>query len=246
MARFVEMDSRNQGDEDETYLSPEIEIIPEERERFEKMGAAFGQQLIDEYRASGKDPYEYSLVATNPYHPYFSPGWTPNLMEGWRWPTLDQPFRDKLVGSASALVDIVGTSFGTYAISDRVIDIIESIEPKTHQYLQYELIQPDGSVHPQKRRLLNICTRTEALDYERSNVIALRDMPSFFHDRTRDTLLIFRKSVVENRAFWYEYRYRGTKGQFLVSDRLWEALTSAGCSGWKPQSLYGCYHFEEL
>lgn len=59
MAWFVEMDSRNRNEEDETYLSPEIEIIPEEQERFEIIGTAFAQKLIDDYRATGKNPYEY-------------------------------------------------------------------------------------------------------------------------------------------------------------------------------------------
>jgi hypothetical protein len=245
MAWFVCMDSRNRGGEDETYLSPEIEIIPEEQERYETMGKAFAQKLIDDYRAAGKNPYEYALIASDPFHPYFSPYVLAPMREGWRWPTLDRPLRDKLKSKEGKLVDIIGSSFNTYAVSQRVIDIIESIEQGVHQYLPYELIQKDGSVHPDQRWLLNVCTRTETLDYERSNVIALRDAPYFYGDRTKDHYLVVRKSAIEGRALWYEHRYFESNGQFLLSDRFWDALNKAGCAGWRPDYSARGQHIEE-
>ena len=234
MAWFVMMDSRNRGDEDETYLSPEIEIIPEEQERYERIGKAYLQKLIDDYRAAGKNPYEYPVVSTDPWFPYFMPSPVAPPMEGWRWPMPDQPFRNRLKSREGRIVDIIGTSFETYAISQRVIDIIESIEPGVHQYLPYELIQKDGSVHPDQRWLLNCCTRIESLDYERSNVIATKDMERFFHDRNTGHHLVVRKSVVEGRALWYDFRYENSQGNFMVSDRFWDALNAAGCAGWQP------------
>jgi hypothetical protein len=246
MAWFVAMDSRNRNDEDETYLSPEIEVIPEEQERYETMGKAFAQKLIDDYRAAGKNPYEYALIANDPFHPYFSPHVVAPLMQGWRWPMPDQPFRNRLKHREGKIVDIIDTSYNTYAISQRVIDIIESIEPDVHQYLPYELIQKDGSVHPDKRWLLNVCTRIETLDYERSNVIALRDREYFLDDRTSDHHLVVRKSAVEGRALWFEYRYRGSQGQFLLSDRFWNALNAARCAGWCPASFALGNHIEEV
>ena len=246
MAWFVKADSRNRGDEDETYLSPEIEIIPEDQQRYETMGKAFAQKLIDDYRAAGKEPYDYSLIARDPYHPYFSPFPLPCMMQGWRWPAPDQPFRNRLKRREGRIVDIVDTSFETYAVSQRVIDIIESIEPGVHQYLPYELICKDGSVHPDRRWLLNICTRAETLDYERSNVTALRDRPHFYADRTNNHHLVVRTEAVAGRALWYEYRYRGTHGQFLLSDRFWNALNEAGCAGWQPDSFARGVHIEEL
>jgi hypothetical protein len=246
MAWFVRMDSRDRGDEDETYLSPEIEIIPEEQERYEKMGKAFAQKLIDDYRAAGKDPYEYAMIASDPFHPYWSPAPFAPPMEGWRWPIPDKLFRNLLKKREGKLVDIIDTSFRTYAISQRVIDIIESIEPGVHQYLPYALIQRDGSVHPDQRWLLNVCTRAETLDYERSNVIALRDREYFLDDRTNDRHLVVRRSAVEGRALRYEYRYRGTQGQFLLSDRFWNALNEFGCAGWRTDYGLRGRHIEEL
>jgi len=70
---------------------------------------------------------------------------------------------DQLKEKQGDLVDIVGTSFATYAISQRVIGIIEAIEPNVHQYLAYQMLQPDGSVHPDQRWMLNVCTRADVV-----------------------------------------------------------------------------------
>lgn len=235
MAWFVMMDSRNRGDEDETYLSPEIEIIPEEQERYRTIGTAVAEDRFRAWRAKGKNPYEVALIGEAPDHPYFSPFTLAPMREGWRWPKLDEPLRDRLKGKEGKLVDIIGSSFNTFAISQRVIDVIESIEPGVHQYLPYELIQKDGSVHPDKRWLLNVCTRLDTLDYERSNVIALKNKPYFYHDRNTGHHLVVRKVAIEDRALWFEYRYRDADGQFLLSDRFWDALNAAGCTGWRPE-----------
>jgi hypothetical protein len=52
--------------------------------------------------------------------------------------------------------------------------------------------------------------------------------------------------VVEGRALWYEYRYVGTQGQFLLSDRFWNALNEAGCTGWRPANGARGRHMEEV
>ena len=246
MAWFVTMDSRNRSDENETYLSPEIEVIPEEQQRFEHVGEGFANQIFADCRAAGKDPYDHSLVLTEPFFPYWSPFLFPPPMEGWRWPVPDHPFRDRLKRREGRLVDIIGTSFRTYAVSQRVIDIIESIEPGVHQYLPYDLICKDGSVHPDRRWLLNVCTRIQALDLSLSNVIALKSLLYYFDDKAGNQHLVVKKSAVEGRALWFEYRYWSTAGQFLLTDRFWNALQEAGCAGWRPDSGQRGAHIEEI
>lgn len=239
MAWFVTMDSRNRGDEDETYLSPEIEIIPEEQERYETLGKGAALAIRQEYYDQGNNLYDYSLITINPYHPYFDPFPLPCMMEGWKWPIPDRPFRNKLKRKEGRLVDIIGTSFETFAVSQKVIDIIELIEPGVHQYLPYELIQRDGSVHPDTRWLLNVCTRAETIDYERSNVIPMRDHPHWIMDRSNDHHLVLRKEAVAGRALWYEYRYYSRPGvgaPFLVSDRFWDAFKPSKSVGLRPQN----------
>ncbi len=248
MAWYVTLDSRNRGDEDETLLSPEVEEIPEEQERFLALGKECSRKLFGDYKAAGKNPYDLSLMLDDPYHPYIMPYPHPPLMKGWKWPIPDQPFRDRLKHKEGRLVDIIDTTFETVAISQKVIDIIESIEPGVHQYLPYELICKDGSVHPNQRWMLNVCARAETLDYKRSNVIPIRDHPHWISDRTNDRYLVVRKEAVVGRAMWFEYRYRkmGSGMPFMLSDRFWDALNAAGCAGWRPQSGDYGQHIEEL
>lgn len=95
----------------------------------------------------------------------------PRLDEGWRFPAFDVPFHNQLKHTKGDIVDIVSTSFGAYAVSQKVVDIIESIEPRVNQIIPYGMLNPDGSIHPATRWLLNVCTRAEVVDGEISNVV---------------------------------------------------------------------------
>lgn len=249
MAWYVTMDSRSRGEENETYLSPEVESIPAERARYEALGKNAALQIRQRYYDSGKNLYDLSQMITNPYHPYFEPYPLPCLMEGWRWPKFDEPLRNKLkYECGNGLVDIIGTTFETFAISEKVIELIEGIEPGIHQYLPFELICRDGSVHPDKRWLLNVSARAETLDYEHSNVIPMRDHPHWIVDRTNEHRLVVRREAVDGRAMWYEYRYRklGSGSPFMLSDEFWSAINAAGCAGWRPQGGGFGQHILEL
>jgi|GEM_PF-3046637 len=246
MAWFLMMDSRNRGDEDETYLSPEIEEIPEERARFEAMGKALGQQLSMASRSLGRSTFDTTWMIENPWHPLWDPWRYPPLMQGWRWPKPDTPFRARLKKPQKNIVDVISSGFDGYAISQRAIDIIEAIEPGVHQYLPFELINPDGSVHPEPRWLLNVCTRAFTLDIARSNVIVHNQLPGIYVHTSNDIKLVVHKEKVAGRALWYEYRYQGAQGNFLMSDACWSAFQAAGISGLRPDYFDRGKHIEEL
>lgn len=246
MAIFVEGETLNRGSEHERAVSPTIVQIPEEQERYERLGREFANSICTAYKAAGKNIYDYHLMIGDPYHPHFSPFPLPPMMHGWRWPMLKEPFRNKLKRQQGSIVDIVDTSFETYAVSQKVIDIIESIEPGVHQYLPYELIQPDGSAHPDKRWLLNICTRAETIDYARSAVVPQRGAEFFYIETGKRLKLTLRAEAVQGRALWYEYRLCVPGNNFFVSDRLWEALQAAGCRGWRPNYVGNDGPFPEL
>ena len=115
-----------------------------------------------------------------------------------------------------------------------------------HQYLPLELLQPDGSVHPDRRWLLNVCTRAEVIDVERSNVQwMVPPMEYLFTDAPGERRLVVRAEEASRRAIWFEWRY--FKGGFgnLVSDALWDALQTAGVRGWQPHFAYP-HHIEEI
>lgn len=246
MAWFLMMDSRNRGDEDETYLSPEIDQIPEEFARFEAMGKRLGRELYDAVDAPGVNVFDTTHMIENPWHPDWHPWEYPPPMQGWRWPMPDAPFCAKLKKAQKNIVDVIDSSFGCFAISQRAIDIIEAIEPGVHQYLPFELINPDGSVHPEPRWLLNVCTRAFTLDVARSNIIPRNNRPGVFVHTSNDIVLVVHKEKVAGRALWYEYRYQSAGYQFLMSDACWSAFQSAGISGLRPDYGDRGKHIEEL
>lgn len=212
--------------------TPEVDRIAAEHERFHATGAELARDIEARYMAGPRD-------RNSPDYPWFGSSDVPQLLDGWRWPIPDRPFADQLKKQQTDLIDIVGTSFGTYAISQRVIDMIEAIEPKVHQYLPYVMLQPDGSVHPEPRWMLNVCTRAEAVDTERSNIQWLHP-PSdrWFSDSTGERRLVVKAEEARRRAIWFEWRYhKGGSGTF-VSDAFWNALQDAGVRGWEQPSDY--------
>ncbi|MEO8373954.1 MAG: DUF1629 domain-containing protein [Sphingomonas bacterium] len=231
MAWFFTMECTGENPNADNYLSPDIAIIPEEHARFEAMGKALGEEIEARYMAGPRD-------RDTPAYPRFNgPKSTPELDRGWRWPMPDEPFRDQLVTTQYELVDIIGSSFGAYAISQRVIDLIEAIEPGVHQYLPYEMLQPDSSVHPAKRWLLNVCTRAEVVDVERSFVVRL-PVTNWFADKAGgEPKIVVRAAEASRRAIWCEWRYNWAD-RTLISGRLADALKAADIHGWQ----FGTYH----
>ena len=225
--------------EHEVRYAPKVKTIPSERERLDALGKSLAQALFER---SGAE----RLPMNSPEFPWWGSGEFPNTMKGWRWPMPDAPFRTSLARVEGPLVDIVSSCFGAWGISERVIDMIEAIEPGVHQYLPLELLQPDGTVHPDRRWLLNVCTRAEVIDVERSNVMWLEPpMEYLFADASVDRRLVVKAEEASRRAIWFEWRYfQGGFGN-LVSDALWNALQDAGVHGWAPHVDYP-RHIEEL
>jgi hypothetical protein len=221
-----------------TYYSPEMKEIPEEQARFDALGKTLAQDIETKWMAGDRN-------RNSPDYPFFPITGYPRPLEGYRWPMPDEPFRAQLVKQEEHIIDIIGSTFGCYALSQKVIDMIEAIEPGVHQFLPYELLNPDGSAHPAKRWLLNVCTRVEVIDRERSNVQWMA-APSdrWFYDAPGKAYLVARADEASKRALWHEWRYHGLEKTF-VTDRLWDALKAAGIRGWQPSYSYH-HHIEEV
>lgn len=229
-----EYKERDQG----SYYAPKIKTIPRELERFESLGRSLAQALFA--RAEAEE-----LGMGSPDYPWWDVGEFPCLMSGWRWQMPDEPFRISLARDEGPLVDIINGGFGAWAISQRVIDMIEALEPKVHQYLPLELLQPDGSVHPDRRWLLNICSRADVVDVERSNTQWMAPpMSHKFMDAPGERRLVVRCEEASRRALWSEWRYHGAQREF-ASDALWTLLREAGVRGWQPHFAYP-HHIEEV
>jgi hypothetical protein len=234
MAWFVS--SEYKDSELGTYWSPDVARIESEQERFKALGLTLAQEIEAKYMAGPRDRQRVD-------YPSFGVFDYPRLEIGWRWPIPDRPFQDQLMRHEDEIIDIVCSFFG-WAISQRVIDIIEAIEPGVHQYLPFELLNPDGSVHPAKRWLLNVCTRAECIDTEKSNIRWLAAPTNhWFSDQFKGSHLVVKAEEARKRAVLHEWRFNKSKGP-LISDALWNAIQSAGLRGW--QSAWGTEHIEEL
>jgi hypothetical protein len=220
-----------------TYWAPTKTRIESEERRFEALGKTLADEIEAQYMAGPRDRQTVD-------YPWFGGTYDyPPLLQGWRWPMPDRPFQDQLVYDEGEIIDIV-PAFGSWAISQRVIDIIEAIEPDVHQYLPYEMLNPDGRVHPAKRWLLNVCTRAEVVDRDKSNVMWMAAPSDHrFYDASNDQHLVLKKEETHKRAIWCEWRYNRFATPF-ISDALWNAVKSVGLKGWMP--AYTTKHMEEL
>lgn len=241
MAWFVQSEYK---DWDEgTYWSPAIVPIAGEHARFDEVASKLTQELNDKYMAGdrNRDSASYPELVYNKG--------LPRLYDGWRFPRFDAVLYDRLKHQEDEIVDIISTSFGAHAISQRVIDIIESIEPGVHQFIAYGMLNPDGSIHPAKRWLPNICTRAEVVNVEKSNVVWTDHGGGRrkFADITaggRQPHIVVNADEASRRAIWSEWRYHSGR-TFLVSDRFWNAVQTEGVKGWGPDPAYPD-HVEEI
>lgn len=217
-----------------TYWTPRLASIESEQQRFKAMGQRFADAIEAEYMAGPRD-------RDTPGYPDFGSSDVAPLLDGWRWPVPEEPFRAQLVKHEGELVDITESTFGSWAVSRKVIDLIEAIEPGVHQYLPFELVQPDGSVHPDRRWLLNVCTRAEVIDTERSNVAWLSGMGTrrIFSDGPGRPRLIARAAEASKLSLWFEWRYMGAGPATFASDRLWDMLRTSNILGWGAHHNYG-------
>jgi hypothetical protein len=233
MAWFVQAQYKDRGEG--TYWSPGIERIESDHARFDEAAKSLAREIEGRWLVKGRnrDSVDY---------PEFSTTDVPRLIDGWKFPTFDLPLRDRLKNVEIEIVDIVSTSFGAYAVSQKVIDIIEGIEPGIHQFIPYEMLNPDGSCNPTKRRLLNICTRAEVVEVEKSNVVWMDHGGGRrkFGDLTAGGLqpkIIVNADEASHRAIWCEWRYHSGRN-FIVSDRFWNELQGEGIKGWGPHPSY--------
>lgn len=236
MAWFLTTEYKNRETGED--WAPALVAMPAEVERFRAIRVQLGKDIEARCMAGSADP-------TSVDYPWFGPSELPSLLEGWRFPMPDRPFTARLKERQGSLVDIINSGLGTWAISRRVIDMIEAIEPGVHQYLPFQLLQPDGSVHGDQRWMLNVCARAEVVDVEKSNVQWMAPPLNFrFMNAPGERRLIVKAAEAAKRAFWYEWRYHNAQGTF-TSDALWAALQSAGVRGWEPHFAFP-HHIEEV
>lgn len=171
----------------------------------------------------------------------------------------DDPFRLPLYQRQDFLPAIF--SFGNIIfLNAQARDIQETIEPNVHQYIPIQILNKSGGPEFEPYWVLNICTRIVATNIEESNisvkeVVDLTDfeggykrrytmffgkqIPNLTPLKDKHMKLKFNKNIVQNRAFWNEWKL----GYHFISDAYVEALRAVGInSGY----VHNEFHAEEI
>lgn len=214
-------------------VSPAFERIPEEQERFEAMRDALTQSYLDAWEVSGKGPHALNISRkeAGPYSPREMRHLKPLPWMGFDWPSFDEPLRDLVKKVPKSIKDIVNTSFG-YAVSEKFIEILEAHDAGRNRYFPFEFVDREGKPLPERRWLLNITSRLDTIDVERSGPNIVDPKGDTVWVNSGPTSLVFDKQRIAGRAIWYEWRY--VHAGIAVTDAFWTAMQKAKCTGWAP------------
>jgi hypothetical protein len=202
---------------------PAHEIIADDLERFEAVQEALMAAYYDRLdRGEGPaqdDPYR---VRTERFR----------LSEGFAVPFLTPPLRIRLKSAGKRLPDVMPTAAGS-AITQKVIDLIEDIEPGVHRYHPIEVMTKDGAPVAEARFLLNMCSRLDTIYVEKSNVFYARDVDMYLYGNGHRSIFVHKERVA-GHAIWHEYK----AARDFVSDAFAERFKAQNMRG--LQFLYYC------
>lgn len=211
------------------YVSPAIERIAEEQARHKAMLDAMIEGLAVEH-GQADDEGRLKVLGNRSVFSWMRP--PSSMSQGFRWPSYDEPLRDRITSRPKVMKDIVCSSFG-YAVSDKARQVIEAVEPGVHQFLPFAFVNKRGVIDPERRWLLNVCNRIDAIDVEKSgpNIVEAPEGTIWRNAGPMD--LVMSRDRMADRHLWYEWRY--VHPGVVVSDVLWAALKKAKCSGWSTR-----------
>jgi hypothetical protein len=129
-------------------------------------------------------------------------------------------------------------------VSDRFVTLVERLEPRVHQFLRInECVDRRGRALGRSFFLMNVLTRLEAINVERSDV---EWKTTRFPDRTEMTTLIsksgmspkliLRREVIDDHHLW-RGGPKGLFGLYFISNELHDLIKQAGLS---PLRLTRC------
>lgn len=176
---------------------------------------------------------------TNPYH--F--GTVLLLHDGFRFPPVDEPFRIRITGMSGPLPGHFGTNLGI-AISMRMVDAIEALEPGIHNYVPLEVTMPDGSLVAENWFLLNICSRLDTIAVEQSeHIVETWPKPNcnLYFVGSKEGAVAYANRIGDH-ALWCEYK----SGDVIISNDLVNALITAGIFAYYGDRLDYIHPIKEI
>ena len=141
-------------------------------------------------------------------------------------------------------------SIGGILINQKVIDIIEDVEPGVHQYIRVKHLLKSGEEEPEPYYLLNVCTIVASLCMDNPH-LQYKEIPKQFQEkfpyqkytisshyeispRSQDFSippeLTLQRDKIAGRAVWWEYSYLT-----LYSEELVDRVNEIG--GFSPMML---------
>lgn len=202
-------DAEFPSDEYNTYHP--MTMFPGDEERLAEAEA----QVVAEVRAKyEKDPVKGPRSLW--YNPHED---IAGLQSGWRWPMNEQPYRYRLEKPTDWMPDIGN------GITERVVDLIEAIEPGVHQYLPAEIYNSDGSFR-ERRWLLNICNQLDTLVPEHSNIV-VSPYGRYMIGNGAFQVSAW-KEKIDRHAIWNEYRVP----MRIIHDQMYEGIKRNNIRGW--------------
>jgi hypothetical protein len=202
---------------------PAHEIIADDLERFEAVQEALMAAYYDRLdRGEGPaqdDPYR---VRTERFR----------LSEGFAVPFLIPPLRIRLKSAGKRLPDVMPTAAGS-AITQKVIDLIEDIEPGVHRYHPIEVMTKDGAPVAEARFLLNICSRLDTIYVEKSDVFYRQDIDVILYGNGPRSVFVHKEKVASH-AIWVEYKI----GDGFMSDAFANGFRARKMRGFQFPHYY--------
>lgn len=133
-------------------------------------------------------------------------------------------------------------TYGCFIVSDRVVDVIESLEPGVHEFLPIaEAVDTKGEPLPRKYFLMNVLTRLAPIDVARSTV-HIKDTSFTYEGRLiksemlaenpgplNTSRLVADRVAIGGAHLWRGDRY-GLMGRYYCTVTLRRRLEEAGIS----------------
>ncbi|HXD03127.1 MAG TPA: DUF1629 domain-containing protein [Novosphingobium sp.] len=215
--------AQQEWDSDEYRIVYQTEWVGDDGERYAEAKAQVEREIREKYLTPDPGP--------RPWYPP-SPwdilhGVSPGI--GFRFPVPDRPYRFQITERPTYLADIFPVRCGE-AISERVVEAIEQVEPGVHQYLPCELYQPDGSPIPERRWILNNCNRFDSVALGHCNVVELSQTGKIAKGNGKTDIKVWR-DVVAGHALWTDWRIMNSP--LYVADALVERLRAMAAHGWR-------------
>jgi hypothetical protein len=202
-----------------------FDIVDDSKERL----AALTAQVVEQYAHLDKTDLMHSGYKVCEV----------GLETGFRFPLPERSLKAQMDRKIRWLPDAYPFSIGQ-AVNQKFIDAIEAIEPGVHQYLPFEILQPDGSLYHTQYWLLNICNRVDSIDFEHSENLHAFYWPdsdivmsygfNTFRANEQRPKFVIAKDRVAGMAFWFDPKLR--LPGLIVSDALKQKLEAVGATGW--------------